>query len=123
MIGQLIGSLTGLATSIIDGKGVVGFVWDNLDLKIWLSFKLLWFGDRVVSNLVKGIRSVRDEFSKEDFLVGIESVDDETHQLLDVSVERKNFFTHWKSVLFIWLNLKILIILNFVFLKRLLDYF
>ena len=78
----------------MDGQSVVGFVWDDPDLEIWLSLKLLWIGDGAVSDLVKSIRGVGNELSQEDLLVGVEGVDDQTHQLLDVSVERKDFFRH-----------------------------
>ena len=78
----------------MDGQSVVGFVWDDPDLEIWLGLKLLWIGDGAVSDLVKSIRGVGNELSQEDLLVGVEGVDDQTHQLLDVSVERKDFFRH-----------------------------
>jgi hypothetical protein len=64
---------------------------------------LLWLGDRVVSDLVKGIGGVGNELSKEDLLVGVESVDDQTHQLLNIGVERENFFGHcvfWLKISF-----------------------
>jgi hypothetical protein len=86
-------------TRIPNGQGVVGLVWDDPDVKIWLSLKLFWLGNRVVSDLVKGIRCVRDKLSKEDLLVGVECVDNQTHQLLNISIESKNFFSHW-SVFF-----------------------
>jgi hypothetical protein len=78
----------------MDGQSVVGFVWDDPDLEIWLGLELLWIGDGAVSDLVKSIRGVGNELSQEDLLVGVEGVDDQTHQLLDVSVERKDFFRH-----------------------------
>ena len=55
---------------------------------------MFWLGDGLVADLVKGIRGVRDELTKENFLVGVESVDDEGHQLLDVSIESEDFFRH-----------------------------
>ena len=36
-----------------------------------------WLGDRVVSNLVEGVRGVGDKLSQEDLLVGVEGVDDQ----------------------------------------------
>jgi hypothetical protein len=79
---------------ILDGKSVVGLIWDNLDVKIWLSLELLWLGDRVVSNLIKSIRGVGNKLSQENFFVGVESVDDQRHQLLDIGVKREDFFRH-----------------------------
>jgi hypothetical protein len=86
-------------TSILNGKSVVGLIWDDLDAHVWLSFELFWLGNGVVSDFIKGIRGVRDEFSKEDILVGIESIDDQRHQLLNIGVKRENFFTH-----LVWLD-------------------
>ena len=79
---------------VMDGQSVVGLVWNDLDLEIWLGLKLLRIGDGAVSDLVESVRGVGNELSQEDLLVGIEGVDDQTHQLLDVSVERKDFFRH-----------------------------
>ena len=42
-----------------------------------------------VMDLYQGVGGVRNQFSKEDILVEVEGVDDEGHQLLDISVERK----------------------------------
>lgn len=41
--------------------------------------------------LMTHIRGVRDELSKEDLLVRIERVDDEAHQLVDLSLEDELF--------------------------------
>jgi hypothetical protein len=81
-------------TGILDGKGVVGLVWDDLDAHVWLSFELFWLGNGVVSDFIKSIRGVGDKLSKEDFLVGVESIDDQRHQLLNIGVEREDFFGH-----------------------------
>jgi hypothetical protein len=45
--------------------------------------------ERFVSDLVKSVRGIGDEFSQKYFFVGVESVDDEAHQLLDISIEGK----------------------------------
>ena len=71
----------------MDGQGIVGLVWNDLDLEIWLSLKLLWLGDGAVSDFVESIRRVGNQLSQEDLLVGVEGVDDQAHQLLDVSIE------------------------------------
>ena len=108
----------------MDGQSVVGFVWDDLDAKIWFCLQLLRLSDGVVSDFIQSIRGIGDELSKEDFLVGVESVDDQTHQLLDVSVESKNFFfTH--VVLVIWLgffNFNLILDENCVLFKSLESY-
>merc|ERR1712166_1193182 len=87
-------------TGILDGEGVVGLVGNDSNTELRLSLKLLGLGNTLVSDFIKSIGRVRDEFSKEDLLVGVESVDDKGHQLLDISAESKYFFGH---LLFIFL--------------------
>jgi hypothetical protein len=81
-------------TCIPDGKSLVGLVGDNSDSELGLGLELLWLGNRLVADLVEGVGGVGNELSEEDLLVGVESVDDKGHQLLDVGVERENFFGH-----------------------------
>jgi hypothetical protein len=45
--------------------------------------------ERFVSNFVEGIRGIGDKFSEEDLFISIESIDDQAHKLLDVSIEGK----------------------------------
>ena len=81
-------------TSILDGQRVVGAIWNDLNFEIWLSLELFWLNNSLVSDFVESVGTVGDELSQEDLLVGVESVDDKRHQLLDVSIECKYFFTH-----------------------------
>ena len=81
-------------TRVMDGQSVVGSVWDDLNLEVWLSLKLFWFNNTLVADFIEGIRGVRDKLPKEDLFVRVESVDDKGHQLLDVSIECKYFFAH-----------------------------
>jgi hypothetical protein len=71
-------------TSIFDDEKVVGSVWDNLDLEVRFVVDGV-ASDGFVSDLIEGIRGVGDDFSEEDLLVRVEGVDNETHQLLDIS--------------------------------------
>jgi hypothetical protein len=89
-------------TGILNGKGVVGLVRDNSDSEFGLRLELLGLGDTLVSDLIKSIGGVRDEFSKEDLLVGVESVNDEGHQLLDIGAESEDFFGHCLVFVFIY---------------------
>ena len=41
----------------------------------------------LISDLIEGVRGVGDELSEEDLLVGVEGVDDQTHQLGDLRLE------------------------------------
>ena len=72
---------------VFDGDGGVSLVWDDLDEKVWLGFDFLWVGDRLVADLVQRIGGVGDQLAQEDFLVGVEGVNDQAHQLLDVGIE------------------------------------
>ena len=53
---------------------------------------MLGLSDGLVADLVERVGGVGDELTEENFLVGVEGVDDEGHQLLDVGVESENFF-------------------------------
>lgn len=78
-------------TSVSEGEGVGGFVGDNLDFEVGFIVGDVWVSEGFVSDFVEGIWGVGDEFSEENFFVGVEGVDDETHQLLDVGVEGEVF--------------------------------
>jgi hypothetical protein len=79
-------------TGIVDGEGVVDLVGDDLDAKVGLSLLLLGLRDGAVADLVERIGSVGDELSKEDLLVGIEGVDNQRHQLLNIGIELEEIF-------------------------------
>jgi hypothetical protein len=80
-------------TSIFDGKGVISLIGDNSDSEVGFLVNGVT-SDGLVSDLVKSIRGVGNKFSKENFLVGVESVDDKTHQLLDISTESESVLGH-----------------------------
>ena len=64
---------------------------EELDVEVGLSFDLLRIGDRFIPDLVQRIRCIGDQLTQKDLLVRIEGVDDQTHQLLDISIEGKGF--------------------------------
>ena len=76
-------------TRVPNGECIVGFIRDDSDSEVRLNIELglLSISDGDVTDLVEGIRSVGDDFSKEDFLVGVEGIDDKSHQLLDIGLE------------------------------------
>ena len=76
-------------TSINKSKSIGSFVGDDLDFEWGLVFSGIGVSERFVSNFVEGVWGIGDEFSKEDLFVGVEGVDDESHELLDVSIESK----------------------------------
>merc|ERR1719376_535607 len=59
---------------------------------------LLGSGQTLIPDLVKGIRRVGDQFSEEDFLVAVEGVDDETHQLSNFCLKGESFSIFMNSV-------------------------
>ena len=71
---------------ILDRGGPTGPVRNGLD-EIGLSLDLLWIVH--VPDLVEGIRRIRNQLTEKDFLVGIEGVDDQAHQLLNVDIARE----------------------------------
>jgi hypothetical protein len=81
-------------TRVPESKGIVGLIWHDLDAEVGLGLQLLGLSDGLVAELVESVRGVGNELSQEDLLVGVESVDDQGHQLLDVSIESKDFFRH-----------------------------
>ena len=72
---------------VLDGQRVVGLVGDELDLELGLGIEDGAVRERLVADFVEGIGRVGDELAEEDFLVGVESVDDQREELVDVSGE------------------------------------
>merc|ERR1712039_725786 len=59
---------------VVNTHGGVGLIWNDLDEEVWLRFNLLWVGDRLIADLVQGIRRIGDNFTQEDFLIRVEGV-------------------------------------------------
>lgn len=103
-------------TAIADRQDVVFLVGDDANVEILLGFENGRVGQGLVANLVQGIRGVGDQLTQEDFLesqtiscqkrrstkqnsvqfflrylVGVEGVDDQAHQLRDLSLEGEGF--------------------------------
>mmetsp|Transcript_38543 Transcript_38543/g.94509 ORF Transcript_38543/g.94509 Transcript_38543/m.94509 type:complete len:306 (-) Transcript_38543:42-959(-) len=76
-------------SGILDGQSVVRLVRHDLDEKVRLRLHLLRVGDRLVSDLIQSIGSIGDQLTQEHLLVAVESVDDQAHELLNVSIECK----------------------------------
>ena len=71
-------------------------VWDNLDLEIRGGVEERRVGEGLVADLVEGIGGAGDELAEEDVLVGVEGVDDQRQELVDVRREGEGllFFGH-----------------------------
>jgi len=84
-------------TRVDEGKRFVFDIGDDLDFQILAGIQLRWIGERLIADFVEGIGGVGDQLSKENFFVGVESVDDEGHKLSDLSLEGEcfHFFGHF----------------------------
>mmetsp|Transcript_24215 Transcript_24215/g.78143 ORF Transcript_24215/g.78143 Transcript_24215/m.78143 type:complete len:287 (-) Transcript_24215:9-869(-) len=84
-----------------DGERVVRLIRDeaNVQLRVGVEHRLV--GERLVANLVERVRGVGDKLAEEDLLVGVEGVDDEGHQLVDLGLEGERFdlFSHGSGLL------------------------
>lgn len=74
-------------TSIDDCDRAVGFVWNDLNEEVLARVETRWIGQALVADLVESIGRVGDQLTEEDFLVRVEGVDDEAHQLGDLGLE------------------------------------
>merc|ERR1719225_2006799 len=68
-------------TGVNDGEGIGIRVRDDLDEEFLLVVQLAGISEGLVPDLVQGIGGVGDQFSEENFFVGVEGVDDQAHQL------------------------------------------
>ena len=74
-------------TGIADGEGLVLLVGDDVDAEILAGVQLAGVRQGLIADLVESIGSVGDKLTKEDLLVGVDSVDDEGEKLRDLSLE------------------------------------
>jgi len=61
-------------TGIADGEDLVVLVGNDPDVQLPLSLEDRGLGQRCIANFVESIRSVGNQLSQEDFLVGVEGV-------------------------------------------------
>ena len=57
---------------------------DDVDVELWVGLQHRLVGERLEADLVERIGGVGDELPQEDLLVGVERVDDERQQLIDL---------------------------------------
>mmetsp|Transcript_18346 Transcript_18346/g.42100 ORF Transcript_18346/g.42100 Transcript_18346/m.42100 type:complete len:310 (-) Transcript_18346:113-1042(-) len=74
-------------TGIFDGEGVVSLVGDELDLQFGIGIQDGGVRQGLVANLIQGIGGIGDQFTKENFLVGVKGVDNQRKELVDISGE------------------------------------
>eukprot|EP01002_Notosolenus_urceolatus_P000011 NODE_1002_length_1625_cov_1658.740482_g827_i0.p2 GENE.NODE_1002_length_1625_cov_1658.740482_g827_i0~~NODE_1002_length_1625_cov_1658.740482_g827_i0.p2 ORF type:complete len:498 (-),score=145.06 NODE_1002_length_1625_cov_1658.740482_g827_i0:131-1471(-) len=72
---------------IEDGQGTLVLVRHDLNAELWLLPKGLLVLDGLKANLIQSVRRVGDQLTQEDFLVGVEGVDNQRHQLIDLGLE------------------------------------
>jgi hypothetical protein len=78
--------------AVDDVQALVLLVGDKMDVEIGVGFEGGLVRKADVADLVKRIRSVRNELTKENLLVAVESVDDQVQQLIDLSLERERLY-------------------------------
>lgn len=81
-------------TGVPDGQGLGLLIGDDIDAKILARVKLGGIGQRLIADLVEGIRSIGDQLSQEDLLVGVDGVDNQREKLRDLSLELESFTRH-----------------------------
>ncbi len=57
---------------------------DNVDVKLRVGLQHRFVGERLEADLVERIGGVGDQLPQEDLLVGVERVDDQRQQLVDL---------------------------------------
>lgn len=81
-------------TGITESQGLVNRIGDDVDTEVLARVELGRIGERLITDLVQGIGRVGDEFSEEDLLVGVDSVDNQRKELRDLSLELEGFSSH-----------------------------
>ena len=76
-------------TGITDSQGLGLLVGNDIDAEVLARVELGGVRQRLIADLVKGIRGVGDKFTQENLLVGVDSVDDKREELRDLSLELK----------------------------------
>lgn len=81
-------------TGILEGKSLVGLVWDDVDPQVFARVELAWVRKCFIADLVKRIGRVGDQFSQEDLFIRVDGVDDEGEKLGDFCLELESFGGH-----------------------------
>jgi len=76
-------------TSILNGESTIFLVGDDTDAHLRLGLELLLVSQAKVTDLIKSITAVADKLTKENILVAIESVDNQTQKLIKISSKLK----------------------------------
>ncbi|RMS43886.1 hypothetical protein ALP66_05703 [Pseudomonas amygdali pv. photiniae] len=76
---------------VFKGNGLRVLVEAHADLQLGAAFQQLRLGQRFKTQFVDRVRRVRDQFAKENFLVGIQRMDHEVQQLLYLGLEAQGF--------------------------------
>mmetsp|Transcript_16272 Transcript_16272/g.29323 ORF Transcript_16272/g.29323 Transcript_16272/m.29323 type:complete len:725 (-) Transcript_16272:113-2287(-) len=101
-------------TGIDKGKSALSLVRNNVDVKLRVRVKKSLLGKRLVPNLVNSITSIADKFTKENLLVGVEGVNNERQQLVDLCLEGEGLdFSHFSDFLRNYISKEIIDIVVF----------
>src|SRR5207248_491707 len=77
-----------------DGQRAVLLVGGDLDLVLRVAFEQFVFGEGLEAEGVDGVAGVADQLAQEDVLVGVERVDDEVQELLQLGLELQRLGAH-----------------------------
>lgn len=83
----------GHANARIDnGDGVVCFVRDDVNVQLWVALEHSLVGKALKANFVQCIGGIGDELTQKYFLVGVESIDNQRQQLVDLSLKGEGLY-------------------------------
>jgi len=77
--------------SVHNGQRMVVLVRRDLDIQFLATVQLGRIRQRFVANFIQSIARIRDQFTQEDFFVGIKRIDDQRHQLGDFGLKGEGF--------------------------------
>jgi hypothetical protein len=82
-------------TSIAQDQTLLILQGKDLNLQSRLALQSALIGQRSETNLIQSVRRIGDQLAQEHFLVRVESVDDQAHQLIDLSLELEGLNSHF----------------------------
>mmetsp|Transcript_1825 Transcript_1825/g.3298 ORF Transcript_1825/g.3298 Transcript_1825/m.3298 type:complete len:301 (+) Transcript_1825:1307-2209(+) len=74
-------------TRVFNSKSVVGLISNQLDLHLRLGLEYGRVRERLVADFIKSVTRIGDKLTKENLLVGIESIDNQRKKLVDIGRE------------------------------------
>ena len=83
----------GHANARIDnGDSVVCFVRNDVNVQLWVALEHSLVGKALEADLVQCIGGIGDQLTQKDLLVGVECIDNQRQQLVDLSLKGKGLY-------------------------------